>query len=305
VNSILNNAAALAALQTLNQTQSSLMTTQNQVSSGLAVANASDNAAYWSIATQLGSDSGIVGATNSALSQGQAVLDTATTAINSVITTINAIQSALTEAANPGAVLSDINVTLAALGSQLTDAVTGASFNGTNILDGSSIGAGGGSSASFVSGFNASASVNNITTINMSTQALYSSTNPTVGGSDLVQAGTTAIAGTYDLTKLGSASGTTITATNASDALTAVTAALSAVTQYSATIGATQDRMTAQSSLNSALQTNYSNGIASLVDADMNQASTRLQALQTQQQLGIQSLSIANQNAQMILKLFQ
>jgi flagellin len=87
--------------------------------------------------------------------------------------------------------------------------------------------------------------------------------------------------------------------------LTAVTAALSAVTQYSATIGATQDRMTAQSSLNSALQTNYSNGIASLVDADMNQASTRLQALQTQQQLGIQSLSIANQNAQMILKLFQ
>jgi flagellin len=305
VNSILNNAAALAALQTLNQTQSSLMTTQNQVSSDLAVANASDNAAYWSIATQLGSDSGIVGATNSALSQGQAVLDTATTAINSVITTINAIQSALTEAANPGAVLSDINVTLAALGSQLTDAVTGASFNGTNILDGSSIGAGGGSSASFVSGFNASASVNNITTINMSTQALYSSTNPTVGGSDLVQAGTTAIAGTYDLTKLGSASGTTITATNASDALTAVTAALSAVTQYSATIGATQDRMTAQSSLNSALQTNYSNGIASLVDADMNQASTRLQALQTQQQLGIQSLSIANQNAQMILKLFQ
>ena len=42
----------------------------------------------------------------------------------------------------------------------------------------------------------------------------------------------------------------------------------------------------------------------SLVDADMNVASTRLQALQTQQQLGIQSLSIANQNSQLILKLF-
>ena len=41
-----------------------------------------------------------------------------------------------------------------------------------------------------------------------------------------------------------------------------------------------------------------------LVDADMNTASTRLQALQTQQQLGIQSLSIANQNAQLILKMF-
>ena len=41
-----------------------------------------------------------------------------------------------------------------------------------------------------------------------------------------------------------------------------------------------------------------------LVDADMNEASTRLQALQTQEQLGIQSLSVANQNAALILKLF-
>ena len=56
--------------------------------------------------------------------------------------------------------------------------------------------------------------------------------------------------------------------------------------------------------LNSALTTNYALGISSLVDADMNVASTRLQALQTQQQLGIQSLSIANQNSQLILKLF-
>jgi flagellin len=45
-------------------------------------------------------------------------------------------------------------------------------------------------------------------------------------------------------------------------------------------------------------------GVGSLVDADMNQESTRLQALQVQQQLGIQSLSIANQSAQAILKLF-
>ena len=78
-----------------------------------------------------------------------------------------------------------------------------------------------------------------------------------------------------------------------------------AVTSYSALIGATQDRMTAASTLNSALTTNYAHGVSPLVDADMNVASTRLQALQTQQQLGIQSLSIANQNSQLILKLFQ
>jgi len=42
-----------------------------------------------------------------------------------------------------------------------------------------------------------------------------------------------------------------------------------------------------------------------LVDADMNEESTRLQALQVQQQLGVQALSIANQNNQTILALFR
>ena len=91
----------------------------------------------------------------------------------------------------------------------------------------------------------------------------------------------------------------------ANTALTAVNQALAAVTNYAAQIGATQDRMTTASTFNTALMTNYSDGVAGMVDANMNTASTQLQALQTQEQLGIQSLSIANQNAQLILKLFQ
>ena len=110
--------------------------------------------------------------------------------------------------------------------------------------------------------------------------------------------------GAYDLTSLGTGNSIQVSTTNASAMLTAVGAALQAVTSYSALIGATQDRMSAADTLNSALTTNYALGVTSLVDADMNVASTRLQALQTQQQLGIQSLSIANQNSQLILKLF-
>jgi flagellin len=94
-------------------------------------------------------------------------------------------------------------------------------------------------------------------------------------------------------------------AASASTALNAVAQALSAVTNYAALIGATQNRMTTAATFNTALMTNYSDGISGMVDADMNTASTKLQALQTQEQLGIQSLSIANQNAQLILKLFQ
>jgi flagellin len=94
-------------------------------------------------------------------------------------------------------------------------------------------------------------------------------------------------------------------ATDAQASLSAADQALAAVTNYAASIGATQDRMTTAATFNTALMTNYSDGISGMVDANMNTASTQLQALQTQEQLGIQSLSIANQNAQLILKLFQ
>jgi flagellin len=391
MSSILNNSAALSALQALQMTQQSLATVQNQVSTGLSVASAADNSAYWSIAAQLNADSGIVTASNDALSQGQSVLATATSAINSVITTLNSMATALTQAQNPGAEIGDINTSLASLGRELTDAVNGASFNGLNVVNGTQ------NTLSFVAGYNASATGGSVNTISFAAQALTgaAATSPTTTttlstitdpttianlaalyttpptnatlsyGNDVITASTTGPAaltvesedlygntttttytaldangnnsatdtsltfatasslavstttttaatsnlltqGGIDLTGgTGPTStfqiGTTITAANA---LTAVNQALAAVTNYSAEIGATQDRMTAANTFNTALTTNYSNGVSGLVDADMNQASTRLQALQTQEQLGIQSLSVANQNAQLILKLF-
>ena len=141
----------------------------------------------------------------------------------------------------------------------------------------------------------------------MSLSSVYTANSGGAGSGVLGQAqGTTSVAGTYDLALLGSTAGggTQVTGTNAADILTAVNAALNSVTNYAAQIGATQNRMSAMNNLNMALTTNYANGVQGLVDADMNVASTRLQALQTQEQLGIQSLSIANQNAQLILKLF-
>ena len=161
--SILTNPSALSALQALQMTQQEMQQTQNQVSTGLAVASAADNAAYWSIATQLNSDSGVVTAANQALTQSQSVLDTASSAINSIITTINSIQTALTQATNPGADIDNIHTTLAGLGQQLTQAVDGASFNGLNVLDGSQAAA----ALNFVSGFNATAVGGTINTISL------------------------------------------------------------------------------------------------------------------------------------------
>ena len=67
----------------------------------------------------------------------------------------------------------------------------------------------------------------------------------------------------------------------------------------------TQSSVNGQSAFIKTLNEGLTAGVSSLVDADMNEASTRLQALQTQQQLGVQSLSIANQNSQIIMRLFQ
>ncbi len=72
-----------------------------------------------------------------------------------------------------------------------------------------------------------------------------------------------------------------------------------------AAFGSVQNRIETQTQFVSKLTDSLTSGIGSLVDADMEEASARLQALQTQQQLGIQALSIANQAPQSILALFR
>ncbi len=336
MSSILTNASALSALQSLTQTQSALSSTEQQVSSGLAVSTAADNASYWSIAAQLNSDSGVVTASNQALSQSQAVLSTASSAIDSVTSTIAQIETALTQATNPGADLTAIETTLVGLSSQLVSTVNGASFNGLNVLDNSTLtstSSASQGSLAFVSGFNATATGGAVNTITLATQGLintgtadtdpatagsagfgildgnttYTTVATTTGGSG-VASGTSGTA--INLLTLGSSLATAagVSSTNAANEaqnlLAGVSTVLNTLTAYAAQIGTTQDAMTAASTFNTALTTNYSTGVSALVDADMNTASTRLQALQTQEQLGIQSLSIANQNAQLILKLF-
>ena len=70
-------------------------------------------------------------------------------------------------------------------------------------------------------------------------------------------------------------------------------------------LGAAKSRIDMQKDFVSKLMDSIDRGVGQLVDADMNQESTKLQALQVQQQLGIQALSIANANSQNILALFK
>ncbi|WP_061933866.1 flagellin [Aureimonas sp. AU22] len=100
-----------------------------------------------------------------------------------------------------------------------------------------------------------------------------------------------------------------ITAEQRVQAITAyinvVNGAINKVTAAASSIGAVSKRVELQQTFVQNLMDTIEQGISGLVDADMNEESTKLQALQVKQQLGVQALSIANQSAQNVLRLFQ
>lgn len=95
------------------------------------------------------------------------------------------------------------------------------------------------------------------------------------------------------------------TASGARGGLAAIEGLIQTAIKASADFGSTQKRIDIQRDFVSSLSDSLKAGIGSMVDADMEEASARLQALQVQQQLGIQALSIANQAPQNILALFR
>ena len=77
------------------------------------------------------------------------------------------------------------------------------------------------------------------------------------------------------------------------------------VVEAASTMGSLQSRIESQSSFTGYLRDTMRKGIGRLVDADMTEASSRLKALQAQNQMATQSLSLANANSQLLLKLFE
>ncbi|MEB3047677.1 flagellin [Rhizobium mulingense] len=87
--------------------------------------------------------------------------------------------------------------------------------------------------------------------------------------------------------------------------LSGVDAMLQKVIAGASTLGAVKTRIDMQTNFAQTLMDTIDKGVGRLVDADMDEVSTRLNALQTQQQLAIQSLQIANGNAENIMQLFR
>lgn len=132
--SIMTNTAAIAALQTLRMISSNLGETQSQASSGLRVATASDNAAYWSISTTMNSDAKAITSVLDALGLGSATADTAYAGTQAIVSVLDEFKAKLVAASEPGVDKAKIQKELDQLNAQAKSIVASSSFSGTNWL---------------------------------------------------------------------------------------------------------------------------------------------------------------------------
>ena len=316
MSSINTNVAAMTALQSLTQTNRMLTQTQGHVSTGLRVAEASDNAAYWSIATTMRSDKASLSTVQDALGLGASMVDVSYTAVNSAIDVVNQIKSKLVASREPGIDKAKVQTEVTQLQKQLTSIAGSASFSGQNWLSVDSSAAGFNATKSVVSSFTRTGSAVAVQTIDIDTSSMDlfdSNVAATNAGAGILD-GNRTVAGIIDNTATTwSVSNLDISALTDSAAdvtklnsyISGADAAIKEMTDAASSLGAVKSRIGIQQTFVKGLMDAIDRGVSSLVDADMNQESTKLQALQVQQQLGVQALSIANASNNAILKLFQ
>ncbi len=273
--SVQTNVAALVALQNLNKTASDLQEAQNQISTGLAISSAKDNASVWAIAQGQRADVSALASVKSSLDRASSIADVAQTAGQSVSDLLNQIKQKVVAAQDPSldpTSRAAIDTDFQALLRQITDVVNNAQFDGANILDGSLSG-----NISFLANADATSFIT------------LSAQNLSLSGAIITIQSTDTIS----------------TLTSAQAVLTEVDNSIAAVNAALGDIGSQASQLEAHNTFVSKLSDVLQTGIGNLVDADMAKESARLQALQVQQQLGVQALSIANSSPQIILSLFK
>ena len=273
MNSVITNAGALVALESLNATNSQLTATQERISTGLKVSSATDNGAVWAVAQNERSTIGALGAVTDSLNRGISTADVAVSAGQTISDLLNQMKAKVLAATDSSATATDITNyanDFTALRNQIAKIVSTSDFNGVNMIK----------------------------TSGSSVMALASASG--------------AIKLTVAAVNLGLGGGTVTVTANATFTSNATASAMLAIVNTSITnVNAAVAKLgTGVNALNSQLsfvqnQTDtLTTGVGNLVDADVAKESANLTALQTKQQLGAQALSIANQAPSVLLSLF-
>ena len=281
MSSIITNNSAMVALQTLKNINSELGKTQNAIATGKDIATAKDGSAIWAISRVMETDVAGFNAVSDSLALGEATIAVASAAAEQVVNVLEDIKelaiSANSENVDFGKIQADIEERVA----QVASIIGAAQFNGANLL------------ATDVDG-NGATGLTVLSSLDRVGSAAPTASTFSVATVDFEA--------NIDL-------GTNLTAIT--DAATAATALgeietfLQTAIDGAAALGASGKRVEDQNNFIGKLTDAMKSGIGALVDTNMEAASARLQALQTQQQLGVQALSIANQAPQTILQLFR
>lgn len=275
VSSIHTNSAAMSALQTLSQTNMDLEKTQNRVSTGFKVAGARDDAAVFAVAQNMRGDIAALTAVKTSLDRANSITDVALAAGEAISDLLIEMREKAVSAKDPSidaVARGAYNDNFKSLLNQIETIVGDAGFDGANLLDGS-----------LTNGIAFLADAGAIDTLTVNTEDM------SLSGS-IITLATTASLGSEAL---------------ASAVVTALNTSLDNVNAALARLGSSANRIDSHVGFVGKLQDSLDRGVGNLVDADLAKESARLQALQVKQQLGVQALSIANQNPQTILSLFQ
>jgi flagellin len=273
--SVNTNPGALVALQNLNTTASQLQQAQNEVSTGLAVSQPSDNGAVWAIAQNERAQDSSLDAVKSSLQTGQSIIDVANSAgqtVSDLLTQMKEKALAASDTSLDANSRAALNNDFVSLVKQIGTAVNNADFNGINLLN------------------------NSVTSITSLANA--------DGTSVITTAAQDFSLGGANLTGITTAS-TINTVTSATAMIATVGNALTSVDNALATMGTSSKSLGDQLTFVGSLQDTLETGIGNLVNANLAKESATLTALQTKQQLGIQALSIANSSSSALLGLFR
>jgi flagellin len=280
---VLTNVAAINAENSLNQTQSSLNTVLQQLSSGSRINSGADDAAGLSISDGLQANEAALTQSAQNAQNGVGLLQTADGALSQVTNLLDRAVTLATEASNGG----------------LTTAQSTAADNEFK---------------SIVTEINSIGS-----TTNFNSTAVFNSAAPsTFTVSDGTTAGTTTISATVGalatasiggVTTLGSDTLTGATAaagqTAAETALSDITTAIAGISAQRGTIGASINQLNAASNVASSEEVNLSSAQSSILATNFGQATSDLAKFQVLSQTGISALAQANSTQQEILKLLQ
>ncbi|MGO4165755.1 flagellin [Novosphingobium sp. YAF33] len=292
--SVNTNAGAMAALQSLNATNKGMNTVQSRINTGFNVASTKDDSAKYTVAQTLRGDLGKLSAVTTSLNNAKSVTDVAVAGAEQISDIVNQMKSKTLETSDAGldaesrkAIAKD----LSALKKQINTIIDGSDFNGTNLLKGA------GEVAPVATDGRVSA-----------LQSISGTETLQVGNQGFTTKATTALgaAGTDTDIDAIAAAADGATAKTAADTFSGkLDTFFDEVKTSLSELGSASRQIDGQLSFNSKLTDVVTAGVGNLVDADLAKESAKLQALQVQQQLGTQALSIANQAPQTILSLFR